>query len=230
MICEHFFNSKEALTQGLSDRIAATLKASSQDVPMMLVSGGGTPKALFETLSGREDIAWAKTAVGMVDERYLPEHHEDSNAKLIFDHLIKDSAEEASFMAYFDDERDAPQRGKALNVLMPEILSTAELAILGMGGDFHTASIFPDLPTTAALLDPTSEVLFAANVPTTAPYDRLTLTMAGLERVPEWILHIEGAGKRDIYEVAKTSDDFIKHPIAAFLNHPTKTVHVFWSP
>ena len=230
MISQHFFDSQAELVSALSGSLEQTLAASNKPSPTLYVSGGSTPKALFQKLSQSETIDWDKASIGMVDERYLPESHEDSNAKLIFDNLITGQAEDASFLSYFDDERDAPARAKALNVLMPEILETAEVALLGMGGDFHTASIFPDLPTTAPLLEAESDTLIAANTPTTAPYDRITLTMAGLLRIPRWILHIEGAGKLDVYEQAKASQDFIKHPIAAFLNHPTRTVEVYWCP
>lgn len=230
MIEEFFFDAQAELVTALSGSLEDTLKASSHPAPMVFVSGGSTPKALFGKLSESTEIDWAKTAIGMVDERYLPESHEDSNAKLIFDNLITDNAEEASFLSYFDEERDAQARAKALDVLMPEILETGEVALLGMGGDFHTASIFPDLPTTGPLLEAESETLIAANTPTTAPYDRITLTMAGLLRIPRWILHIEGASKLEVYKQAKASQDFIKHPIAAFLNHPSRTVEVYWCP
>lgn len=51
------------------------------------LSGGNTPKELFKRLVKME-INWENVEIFMVDERYLPPTHVDSNNRLLWDNLF----------------------------------------------------------------------------------------------------------------------------------------------
>ena len=98
--------------------------------------------------------------------------------------------------------------------------------VLGMGGDGHTASWFPQAANLAALLDPANPAEVAETEPVTAPHRRLTLTLAAVLGSREIILHITGEAKRAVLENALSQGC----PVAAVLDQRTTPVTVWWAP
>ncbi len=229
MIEEHFFSDRAEMIASLADEIEdfvfAEVDPDAPDTsgrPLILFSGGSTPKPLFEELNGREPSPIALASVGLVDERCVAPDHPDSNLGLLNEHLMAGLGQALPMY-------DPADPATALAAYTQALSQGPGLAVLGMGGDAHTASIFPNLETTAALLDPANPKDFALNQPVDAPHQRLTWTLAGLAKLDRWYLHIEGVAKRAVYEAAKGADP-IAAPIAAFINHPSKTLYVYWCP
>ena len=104
----HIFNSKEDLTQSFSNTIIEKLEHAieTKDKAVLLVSGGNTPKVLFEKLR-TYDIAWEKVVISLVDERWVNEKHEDSNAKLVKENLLKDKVSKATFIPLYQEYSEA---------------------------------------------------------------------------------------------------------------------------
>ena len=96
------FKSKEELLESLSSKIISALNAGilKNGKASLLLSGGSTPKPLFEKLS-KCDIAWNKVNIALVDERWIDEENKDSNALLIKTHLLKNCAKEAHFVSMY---------------------------------------------------------------------------------------------------------------------------------
>lgn len=229
MIDEHFFADRAEMIASLADEIEDFVLATvdpdaPQDAPrpFLLFSGGSTPKPLFDELNGREPSPASLAHVGLVDERCVAPDHADSNLRLLNEHLMVGLGQA---LPLYDPQAPAA----ALAAYHQALSQGPSLAVLGMGGDAHTASIFPNLETSATLLDPANPKDFALNQPVDAPHQRLTFTLAGLAKLDRWYLHIEGDAKRAVYEAAKGADP-IAAPIAAFINHPSKPLHVYWCP
>ncbi len=109
------------------------------------------------------------------------------------------------------------------------------VAVVGMGGDLHTASIFPNADhTVAALADDAPSLMhtFPTGTPANPPLDRITLSMAALARSGELVLLLRGAEKRERYEHAKKlpADAALGAPIVALLANPDVRVEVYASP
>lgn len=183
------------LAGDIAARLRAAIAARGQAV--LSVSGGKSPIALFETLR-LQALEWSRLRITLVDERYVPARHEDSNALLVRTHLLQGAAAQARLHAM------VPQ----LNLPLPPLptlvqnadadlraLGPADVTVLGMGADGHTASLFPSAPNLAAALDPRSAMACAGMTPLTAPHARLTQTLAQLLRSRHLVLPIAGADK-----------------------------------
>lgn len=230
MIYENFKDSNKELVASLSAHIAAQLKTSRA----LFVSGGSTPVALFQSLSLHRDIPWHDITVCAVDERWLPMSDKDSNAKLIHEHLLVNVAASARFFDLYDPNSTPEQAARLKDREVSDLLSRQPVIILGMGEDSHTASIFPNLANTAAVLDFSRSDMLAVMRPESAPYTRITLSAAAIARASHLYLHIQGQKKRDVYNQARVfaqnnSNDFCANPIAAFIAAPQLELHVFSS-
>jgi 6-phosphogluconolactonase len=126
----------ERIRQLLGDGIRHRGRAS------LVVSGGTTPVALFEALSG-EDMPWEKVVVSLADERWVDPGTPDSNERLVRTHLLKNKAAAATFIGLKTPEDPAGAGEAACENRIRQIPVPFDLLILGMGDDGHTASLFP---------------------------------------------------------------------------------------
>lgn len=235
-VCEHFFPDHDALIDALVSRIVRILErgVDENDKATLLVSGGSTPVPLFDALS-QEDMPWRHVQCALVDERWVPEHHEASNTALVRKHLLRGKARHARFQRTYVDDTDVESRVATLNErgFWRDLAPT--VCILGMGGDLHTASIFPGADhTVRALSDLAPAVMrtYPTGTPDNPPFDRVTLTMPVLKRATEVILLIKGDAKRERYEHAKTlsADDAPDAPIASLIHDRDVRLEVYGSP
>ena len=104
----HEFENNEALCQQLAQCIASGLEGALnlREEATLAVSGGSTPKPLFAALS-RIELDWARVRITQVDERWVPELHPDSNARLIRECLLQGHAAAARFDSMKVDIDDA---------------------------------------------------------------------------------------------------------------------------
>ena len=93
------FSTRDLLAESVAELVAQSLRDAleSRDRASLLVSGGSTPKAMFQLLSGNE-LDWSKVDIGLVDERFVPDTHGASNAKLVKETLLQGAAASARFV------------------------------------------------------------------------------------------------------------------------------------
>lgn len=183
------------VAQHLRDAIAARGRAS------LRVSGGRSPVPFFAALS-RQTLDWPAVRIGLVDERWLPPDHADSNARLVREHLLRNAAGAARFVPLANAEA-TPEAGLAQSLRDQQALSTAcDAIVLGMGEDGHTASLFPDADETPAAMRLDGPALLAAVHPRRAPHARITLTLPALLRARRLLLPVQGTAKRAVLERA----------------------------
>jgi len=101
------------------------------------------------------------------------------------------------------------------------------LLILGMGGDGHTASWFPDSPQLEQVTDPANEQLVAVVDTPSSPHQRLTMTLSAVLQAEEIVLHVTGAEKRDVLEANLSGA--AHDPISRIVDRPGTTVDVYWA-
>ena len=91
-----------------------------------------------------------------------------------------------------------------------------DVVVLGMGGDGHTASFFPDADDLARLLDPSSDRIVLPVHAASAGEPRLTLSLARIVDAGFIALHIEGEDKRTAFDSAMAPGP--RKPIRAVLD------------
>jgi 6-phosphogluconolactonase len=192
----------------------------------LAVSGGSTPAGMFARLS-RQVLDWRKVTVTLVDERWVDNTNDDANEKLVREQLLQHEAAAAQWLSLKTAHADARDGlVEARQRLAQQLPAPLTVSVLGMGGDGHTASWFPQADNLATLLDPDNPDQLDATDPVTAPHQRITLTLPAVINSGEIIVHIVGAGKREVLESATDAG----YPIASILQQTTTPVTIWWAP
>lgn len=227
----HHFAGSEALAQALAIAVADDLRTglAARDSASLALSGGNTPKAFMRALA-QQALDWRRVTVTLVDERWVPESSERSNAALLRANLLQNAAAAARFVPLY---RDAPEPEAALDRIERDLAalpSPFDALVLGMGSDGHTASFFPGGDRLAEALDPATT---AKVLPMRAPdagEPRITLTVPPILAARHLYLHIEGAGKRRVLAEALSGEGpGAAYPIRSVLEHSPTPVRVFYA-
>ena len=194
-----------AIADWLEARLAAALECNEGRVAIT-VPGGSTPFPIMEQLVER-DLDWSRVAVWPGDDRIVPEDHEASNTgkvRALFEPVgaTVEALTEASHPPHF------------------------ALAWLGMGGDGHIASLFPN--TDPKVDDPqVVRRLTPDPLPPHAPFDRITLTIPALLNSDALLFTLGGASdKRAVFDAAARGEHDL--PIARLLGAADQKVACFF--
>ena len=103
-----------------------------------------------------------------------------------------------------------------------------DVLVLGMGGDGHTASLFPQAPQLDKGLDTANPVPLLHTTPVTASHERISMTLAAIEQTPTVLLAIAGADKKAVFDQAAAAVS--KAFPVSFILHSAKVVcHVHYT-
>ncbi len=221
---------RSALEEKLADEVCHQLQKDIDDrgQASLLVSGGSTPKGLFKVLSQRS-IPWEKVIITLVDERFLPDGHEDQNGILIKAHLLQSEARRAVYLPMVQDPSDIHRNMQVLKEEVKQIQRPFSVVILGMGGDGHTASLFPESPQLdlGMALDQKEDLMITE--PVTAPYQRITFTRKALLQTHRLLLHCYGEEKQQVLTNALQQEGYLPYPIGGFNGQEGVELEVFWT-
>ena len=199
----HSFGSQseqiEAIIQRIHHSILQILKVKSNVT--IAVSGGNSPIPLFNKLS-QVNLPWNKINITLVDERIVDPSSPDSNEHLVRKYLLKNSAINANFIGIISPADSTKKLINGFNI---------DIAILGMGEDGHTASIFPDCKEYNQAIDLNNEYGYIVTRPISAKHERLSMTLSHIIQVPELILNISGAIKFNVLNESVRNTDYPIH-------------------
>ncbi|WBX73956.1 6-phosphogluconolactonase [Tenacibaculum pacificus] len=198
-----YFDKTEELEKELATTIANSLKKAItlNNVAYLLVSGGGTPKKMYTQLA-QLDIPWEKVHIGLVDERFVTTDSNDSNEKMIKEHLLIAKASVANFYGMIANINDEKDNITLINQKYNEVFKDITVVLLGMGGDGHTASLFPSDPASEENLQQNKVAIINTKAPK-APVQRITCSKQMLLNANKVLLMTTGKEK---YEVLNNND------------------------
>jgi 6-phosphogluconolactonase len=203
----------------LADRIAGELGdfMRREGRASLCVPGGTTPGPVFDTLAG-VDLDWARVAVFLNDERWVPEDSPRSNTRLLRERLLTGRAAAARLVPLF---APAPTPEDRLDELAEGLAPHLPISVLllGMGADMHTASLFPGADRLDEALSDAAPPLMALRAEA-AGEPRITLTAPVLKAAMNIHILITGADKRAAIERAAHLPPH-EAPVRAVLSHAT---------
>lgn len=227
MISEHPNATPSLLAESIANALRGAIGERGQ--ASLAVSGGKSPIALFEQLR-KARLDWSRVKVTLVDERCVAHDHADSNTALVREHLLQDAAAAATFVTLFDtvptDLDQAALQGMvtSANQRLRAMQFPLDVAVLGMGEDGHTASLFPGAPGLGVALASPGPTAWVR--PATAPHARLTLTLLVLLMARHVHLPLAGENKLKVYQEAKNGATPAL-PVSLLLNSPACSVNVW---
>lgn len=162
----------------------------------LVLSGGSTPRALHARLAGprrRGRLSWSEVDLFWGDERCVPPNHPQSNYRMAEETLLRGLPEGAAIHRIQGEI--APARAAAayesrLREVTGEALPSLDLVLLGIGGDGHTASLFPATPD----IDGGRRLTIATKSPQ-PPHDRISLTLRAINAARNVLFLVQGADK-----------------------------------
>lgn len=230
-VTEHPGATPAAIAAHIADALRAALAARGQ--ASLAVSGGKSPIPVFEALR-EQDLDWSKVTVVLVDERIVPRDHEASNTALVARNLLQGRAAAARFVLFFREL--APQfNAEVLDALVDDATARIadlpwplDVAVLGMGEDAHTASLFPGAPGYARAIATDERLAWVVpeQAPVPAPHARISFTLSALLAARELLLSIAGESKLAVFRrAAEKADEAL--PISLVLHQDRTPVSVW---
>jgi 6-phosphogluconolactonase len=217
-----------ALAERVADRLRQALKERGQ--ALLAVSGGTSPKGFFARLA-QETLDWAKVRITLVDERWVPDSDERSNARLVQSTLLQHAARAATFVPLYSATA-TPEEGLAATAARIEALALPfDAVVLGMGDDGHTASFFPGGDHLAQALDPQGKARVLTMRAPGVGESRITLGLSTLLNTHSLYLLIMGEKKRNMVADARLGLGAARdYPVRAVLTQQRVPVAVYWCP
>lgn len=187
----------------LFEHLSAALAGTDGPIAIT-VPGGSTPFPILAELAQRP-LDWSRIAVWPGDDRIVPEDHPASNVGRIRALL-------------------EPVGAKVVALTEQAVPPHFAVAWLGMGGDGHIASLFPNTDPKAGDPQPLRR-LTPDPLPPEAPFDRLSLTIPALLDADQVIFVIRGTDKVTLFEAATRGEHDL--PVARLLRAAHQPVTCF---
>ncbi|MBW1841493.1 MAG: 6-phosphogluconolactonase [Deltaproteobacteria bacterium] len=212
----HRFDSEDHFVGKSVETIFGAI-ASKKGIVRIALSGGSTPQPIYTAL-GKEKIDFERVHFYVLDERYVPMDHPDSNAGMIARTLFASGPLPETFVC-FDTAKDIRMCVDGFSSRMPA--DHFDLMVLGAGPDGHIASLFPyaEKVYRSGHVAHTQTDRFAVK-------DRLTMTLTPIMDAKNVLLILKGAAKQGVIDMMHDEkirdEDF---PARYLRAHPGLVIH-----
>jgi 6-phosphogluconolactonase len=204
----------------------------------VVLSGGSTPKAFFDTLTRNSDyisnIPWKNIQFFFGDERYVPAEDAQSNYHMTNEHLFSKLPVNPENIYRIPTEFTNPKDAAiAYETTLRKVFHIDEnafplfdLVYLGLGDNAHTASLMPFTDEVKeCIVNTHSHSLTASTYLTEGKMYRITLTPPAINNGKEIIFLVTGENKAAaVSEVLEGKYDPLQYPAQLIHNIHKKTL------
>jgi 6-phosphogluconolactonase len=214
-----------AIAASLQQAIAVRGRAS------LMVSGGSSPKPVYAKLCNA-NLDWSKVTIGLVDERWVDPGQAGSNEDFIRDNLLQNKAAKATFFGLKTNHATVAAGLTEAEARFADVAQPFDVCVMGMGGDAHTASWFPNSGGLGEAFSLENNKILCAVDATGCEVAgdhpaRISLTLRAVLDAHVVVLFIPGEAKRRVFDAAPTRALF-DAPVQALLRAGSK-LHIFAS-
>ena len=197
---------------------------------VIALAGGKTPVPVYEKLAATK-LDWKRVTIIPTDERIVPLGDALSNVTMIGKTFLPKGARVIPIVPKATDDYKAA--GRSADALMQDLHWPLDLCLLGVGGDGHTASIFPGPDYDEALNGPRERRALGVMpdpLPPEAPVARVTLSREGIVTARALMIAVTGAAKKKVIEQAIAKGAGSPWPIGRVLADAELPVDIHWAP
>src|SRR5438093_5893015 len=203
------FDTVDDLLRAAERTLMQRIEAGARSIGL---SGGSTPKPLYELLGQSDELRQKPITWVLVDERYVPIDHPESNAG-----MIEKTLKPERLLRFKTEIGDPARTAEEFEREWRDLgLDRLDIVLLGIGDDGHTASLFPGTD----VLQVEDRIAAAVYVPRLNAW-RVTLTKPVIRAAGLRIVLATGASKRPILQEVRAGAEY---PIALV----TREVETWW--
>ncbi|MBW6496998.1 MAG: 6-phosphogluconolactonase [Bacteroidales bacterium] len=166
----------------------------------LALSGGSTPKAVFEYLSQhKQHIPWQRLQLFWGDERCVPPEHPESNYNMVQNSLLRHisipSGHIFRIKGEAEPQAESVRYAETIVEKIPSVnkVPRFDLVMLGMGEDGHTASLFPGNINVGG-----SQSLFEVATHPVSGQRRITATLELINNAKTIVFLVTGQSKAEM--------------------------------
>jgi len=214
----------DALVAAAGDRLADAISSAiaERGRALVVLTGGGTGIGLLRRLGEHAArIDWEHVHVYFGDDRFVPADDDERNEKqareALLDHvgipadnIHAMAASDGAFGEDLDVAALAYEQVLADHAEPGERTPVFDVHLLGMGGEGHVNSLFPDTPAVAE----TARLVLPVYDSPKPPSRRITLTLPAIRRSREVWLVVAGQAKAEAVAAAVGGADPVAVPAA----------------
>jgi 6-phosphogluconolactonase len=206
------FDDAETMAKAAAEWLCGLARSTDRSFAVCL-SGGSTPRRLYETLAAPAIVAkfpWPRVHWFWGDERFVPHDHPDSNYRMVREALLAHAPVPDANIHSVPVDGLSPQRAAVAyeaelkRFYGADRLDAArplfDVTLLGLGEDGHTASLFPGQ---AGLRERRRWVIAVVGA---TPPARISLTYPVLDSSREVVFLVAGQAKRGILARTRGGD------------------------
>jgi len=207
--------------QKANETIVEILQKYSDFKTAMFLSGGSTPKKLYEHFANEKKLKVG--SVGQIDERFGVRAHKNSNEKMIEETGLLKYFESLNIRFYpmLEEDKEIEDTARDYDEALRFVLKyfPKSVGILGIGEDGHTAGI-PSIPEISRkMIDDQSGIIDFYDAEKYGA--RITMNFHGLAMLDLIIILVLGQEKREtlsqMFKYSGTQEEIEKFPAKFFL-------------